>query len=385
MNVIDLFCGCGGMSKGFEMAGFNVILGIDNDDAALNTFQKNHKKTIAMNADLSKKETFASIKEKVGDKSIDVIVGGPPCQGFSLSGPRNFDDPRNKLYLAMIETVKEFKPKAFVIENVPGMARLYDGEVKREIFNRFEKMGYSVNSKIVCAADFGVPQMRRRLIIVGVRGNEKYVFPESELSAEQYISCGEAISDLPSRKQRLGEEVDEYTMKPKSEYQKMMRKNSKKLYNHVASNHTKMVKDVIALVPEGGNHKDLPEGVGNSRKFNEAWTRYHSKKPSKTIDTGHRNHFHYKYNRIPTVRENARLQSFPDDFIFYGNRFTRGKFGHPIQDRSISLREGALLQTFPLDFDFTGNKVDIARQIGNAVPPLLGKAIAKQLKKYLGE
>ena len=349
MNVIDLFCGCGGMSKGFEMAGFNVILGIDNDDAALNTFQKNHKKTIAMNADLSKKETFASIKEKVGDKSIDVIVGGPPCQGFSLSGPRNFDDPRNKLYLAMIETVKEFKPKAFVIENVPGMARLYDGEVKREIFNRFEKMGYSVNSKIVCAADFGVPQMRRRLIIVGVRGNEKYVFPESELSAEQYISCGEAISDLPSRKQRLGEEVDEYTMKPKSEYQKMMRKNSKKLYNHVASNHTKMVKDVIALVPEGGNHKDLPEGVGNSRKFNEAWTRYHSKKPSKTIDTGHRNHFHYKYNRIPTVRENARLQSFPDDFIFYGNRTQQN------------------------------------RQVGNAVPPLLGKAIAKQLKKYLGE
>ena len=126
-----------------------------------------------------------------------------------------------------------------------------------------------------------------------------------------------------------------------------MRKNSKVLLNNVGTVHTDLVKSVIAQVPEGGNHKDLPPGVGDSRKFNEAWTRYHSQKPSKTIDTGHRNHFHYKWNRVPTVRENARLQSFPDDFEFFGN------------------------------------KTQQYRQVGNAVPPLLGFHLAKALKKYL--
>lgn len=347
-NVIDLFCGCGGLSKGFENAGYQVLLGIDNDDAALKTFEKNHESSISLNEDLSDKETFDKIEELVNNRSIDVIVGGPPCQGFSLSGPRNFDDPRNKLYLAMIESVKRLSPRAFIIENVTGMATLYNGEVKKEIINRFTAMGYSVNSAILCAADYGVPQMRKRLFFVGLKDSDvTFEFPSPMRSPDNYVTCGEAISDLPSRENELGAEMDEYTSPPLTEYQKLMRKNATLLYNHVSTNHTQMVKDVIALVPEGGNHKDLPDGVGTSRRFNEAWTRYHSKKPSKTIDTGHRNHFHYKYNRVPTIRENARLQSFTDDFVFYGNKTQQN------------------------------------RQVGNAVPPLLGYAIAKQLLKYL--
>lgn len=348
LNVLDLFCGCGGLSKGFEDAGFNVILGVDNDEAALNTFEKNHRNSIKLNADLSEANTFSVIEKLVDKKNIDVIVGGPPCQGFSLSGPRNFDDSRNKLYLAMIETVKRFSPKAFVIENVPGMATLYGGEVKNEIIKRFTEMGYRVNSTILCAADYGVPQMRKRLVFVGIKGDEMFQFPPRDINEpENYITCEEAICDLPSREKELGEEIDKYIMPPQNLYQKKMRNNSKLLINHVATNHTKMVKDVIALVPEGGNYKNLPQGVGTSRKFNEAWTRYHSKKPSKTIDTGHRNHFHYKYNRVPTIRENARLQSFPDDFVFYGTRTQQN------------------------------------RQVGNAVPPLLGYAVARQVLKYL--
>ena len=349
MNVLDLFCGCGGLSKGFELAGYNVILGIDNDNAALNTFEKNHKNSKGLNADLSDNTTFDTIEKIVGNRTVDVIVGGPPCQGFSLSGPRNFDDPRNKLYLAMIETVNRFRPKAFVIENVPGMARLYGGEVKDEIVRRFEAMGYKVNCKILCAADYGVPQIRNRLVFVGIRDGLKFEFPEPYLKPDEYVTCEQAISDLPSRENELGNEQDEYSTEPLSDYQKKMRGNTNILYNHVATNHTQMVKDVIAQVPEGGNYKDLPEGVGTSRKFNEAWTRYHSKKPSRTIDTGHRNHFHYKYNRVPTIRENARLQSFPDDFIFYGTRTQQN------------------------------------RQVGNAVPPLLGYAVATELLKYLDE
>ena len=144
MNVIDLFAGCGGLSKGFMDAGFEIIVGVDNDQAALNTFAKNHNGAIALNADLSKQETFDEIVRIAGDKSIDVIIAGPPCQGFSLTGPRNFDDPRNKLYLAVLEMVKQYQPKGFIIENVPGMATMYDGQVKEEVLRRFRNMGYNV-------------------------------------------------------------------------------------------------------------------------------------------------------------------------------------------------------------------------------------------------
>lgn len=347
-NVLDLFCGCGGLSKGFENAGFNVILGIDNDSAALNTFKNNHNNSEILNGDLSNPQTFSEIEEIVGAKTIDVIVGGPPCQGFSLSGSRNFEDDRNKLYLAMINTVEKFLPKVFVIENVPGMETLYEGNVKKEIINRFTAMGYNVSTQILCAADYGVPQMRKRLIFVGVK-NTTFKFPPPRLKPENYVTCGDALSDLPPRSTELGEELDKYTMSPQTEYQILMRGNQDVLHNHVATKHTEMVKDVIAQVPEGGNHKDLPEGVGTSRKFNEAWTRYHSQKPSKTIDTGHRNHFHYKENRVPTIRENARLQSFSDDFIF------------------------------------TGTRTQQNRQVGNAVPPLLGQVLAEEILKYLNE
>lgn len=126
-NIIDLFCGCGGLSKGFEEAGYKVLVGVDVEQSALNTFEKNHNGAIGINLDLSEPESFDIIKKAINGKKVDVIIGGPPCQGFSLTGPRNFDDKRNKLYLAMIETVRRFRPQAFLIENVPGMANLYKG------------------------------------------------------------------------------------------------------------------------------------------------------------------------------------------------------------------------------------------------------------------
>ncbi len=348
MNAIDLFAGCGGLSKGFMDAGFDILVGVDNDQAALNTFEKNHNGAAVLNADLSKQETYDEIKKIAAGRKIDVIIAGPPCQGFSLTGPRNFDDKRNKLYLAVIEMVKRFEPEGFIIENVPGMKTLYKGQIRDEIIRRFEKMGYNVDSDILCAADFGVPQLRKRLIFMGVKkkyGKPKLPLPRFE--PEKYRTCKEAIGDLPSRVGELGQEVDTYTCEPQSDYQKLMRGNMDVLYNHVATNHTQMVKDTIALVPEGGNYKDLPPGWGESRRFNEAWTRYDGNKPSRTIDTGHRNHFHYKYNRVPTIRENARLQSFPDNFVF------------------------------------TGTRTQQNRQVGNAVPPLLGQALGETLLEII--
>ncbi len=349
LTVVDLFSGCGGLSKGFLDAGFDVVLGVDNDAPSLETFRANHGGSKILNADLFDKNAIKEIKKAAGN-NVDVLVGGPPCQGFSLTGTRNFNDKRNRLYLSFIEAVKELKPKAFLIENVPGLVRMYDGAIKDEIIKRLSDMGYTVEWKILSAADYGVPQLRTRAVFVGLRKQYgKFVFPKPTNTPENYVTSSDAISDLPSLEKDMGEEKSEYKKSPLTDYQKKMRKNAKHLYNHVSTKHTDMVKSVIALVPEGGNHKDLPPGVGTSRKFNEAWTRYHSKKPSKTIDTGHRNHFHYKYNRIPTVRENARLQSFPDDFVFSGTRTQQN------------------------------------RQVGNAVPPILGYHIGRQIMSFLNK
>lgn len=346
-NAIDLFAGCGGLSKGFMDAGFYVAVGVDNDQDALNTFARNHKGSKVLNADLSKQDTFDEILSLVGKKEIDVIIAGPPCQGFSLTGPRNFDDERNKLYLAVIEMVKQFSPKGFIIENVPGMATLYKGEIKEEILKRFRKMGYNVDCQILKACDYGVPQMRKRLIFMGIRKDIGVPhFPEPEfgpLGNRPYRTCRDAISDLPTRNDGLGNEIDEYCSSANTEYQKLMRKNCKVLTNHVATNHKDFVKEVIAQVPEGGNYKDLPDGVGESRNFHMAWTRLDGNSPARTVDTGHRNLFHYELNRVPTVRESARIQSFPDDFVFTGPRTKQN------------------------------------RQVGNAVPPLLGEALGREM------
>ncbi len=344
MNVIDLFSGCGGLSKGFMDAGCKVLLGVDIDRAALDSFAKNHPGAVALKGSLAEEETFGRMREIVGDRMVDLIVGGPPCQGFSLTGPRNFDDARNKLYLSYIKAVETFRPKGFLIENVPGMATLYKGEVKDEILRRFRKLGYDIDCKVLCAADYGVPQIRRRLVFIGVlRELNKATFPPPALAPDKYVTSREAIDDLPPLNDCLGEEISRYDRPARTQYQKLMRGDCTALCNHTATAHKDFVKEVIAQVPEGGNYRNLPKGVGEHRRFHMAWTRCDGHRPSRTIDTGHRNYFHYEWNRIPTVRECARLQSFPDDFVF------------------------------------TGTRTQQYRQVGNAVPPLLGFALARHL------
>lgn len=346
-TIIDMFCGCGGLSRGFMDAGYEVLLGIDNNDPALESFRKNHNGAISINGDLFQESTIFEMADRIDNKNVDLIIGGPPCQGFSLTGTRNENDVRNKLFESMITAVEHFQPKAFVLENVPGLATLYKGKAKKSILEGFSKLGYKINYKVLYAPDYGIPQIRKRLFFVGLKSGEKFEFPEPVNTPDNYVTSGDAIGDLHDLKGNIGQELSDYLSPPNTEYQSEMRKNTTQLYNHVGTKHTPEVINVISQVPEGGNHKDLPPGVGESRKFNEAWTRYHSKKPSKTIDTGHRNHFHYKYNRVPTVRENARLQSFTDDFRFYGN------------------------------------KTEQYKQVGNAVPPMLGYHLGMQLKKYI--
>ncbi len=307
-KVVDLFSGCGGFSYGFETAGFHVVLGVDNDEVALKTFAANHKNSKTLAIDLHKDEAIETIIDVIGDNTIDVIIAGPPCQGFSLTGSRQVEDERNKLFYSVFKLAKKLQPKAIIIENVPGLATLYGGKAKKAILEEFEKLGYTSNFNVLYAPEFEVPQIRRRIFFVGL-SNElgKFDFPKPVLSKEEFNTCKDAIDDLPSLVNDLGKEVDNYDKLPNSDYQKRLRNGNSVLYNHVGTKHTDHVINVISQVPEGCNYKSLPHGVGESRRFNEAWTRYHSLRPSKTIDTGHRNHFHYNLNRIPTVRENARL------------------------------------------------------------------------------
>jgi DNA (cytosine-5)-methyltransferase 1 len=343
LNVLDLFCGAGGLSYGFESAGFDILLGIDNNQKALETFELNHKGSKSICGDITEITYEEHIKPLLDGKQIDVIIGGPPCQGMSISGPRKFDDPRNKLYLSYMRLVNEIQPKAFVIENVPGLVGLFGGQIKDSVIEKFTEMGYQIEYKILCSSDYGVPQSRKRVVFVG-RKTGKFEYPEINPNV---VTCSMALSDLPPLEDELGEEVSEYPLPPQNPYQKLMRERSDKVLNHVAACHSEKVKTIIALVPDGGNYKDLPDEYRNTRNFHVAWTRFASNKPAPTIDTGHRHHFHYKYNRVPTVRECARLQSFPDDF------------------------------------KFLGNKTQQFRQVGNAVPPLMAQAIAEQVKKML--
>ena len=340
-NVIDLFCGCGGFSLGFESVGFHVAIGIDVWKDALNTFKFNHKSSQVLQADLSDIKP-SEIQPLLNGKTVDVIIGGPPCQGFSIAGKRIVDDIRNKLYKNFVNFVSFYQPKAFVMENVPNILSIGGGAVREEILKDFSDLGYTVEYRILTASDFGVPQNRRRAIFVGFRNGHHFVFPEP-LNSEK-ITAEEAISDLPENSLVDG---DPYTSSPNSVYQKQMRQKSLGVFNHQATVHNEKTKEIISLVPDGGNYKDLPIELQGTRKVHIAWTRLNSKKPSFTIDTGHRHHFHYSYNRIPTARESARIQSFPDDFIF------------------------------------TCSRTSQLKQIGNAVPPLLGQAIAKALLEQL--
>ncbi|PYZ94931.1 hypothetical protein CR194_05255 [Salipaludibacillus keqinensis] len=332
--ILDLFSGCGGLSYGFELAGYNTIAGVDIDDAALKTFAHNHKKSIAIQGDLTQMSS-SELLEKINEEDIDVIIGGSPAPSITQYGFKaSEDDPRNNLYSTFIRVVSDVRPKAFVYENVRAIAIQNNGAIKDHIINDFSKLGYKVSYKIINTAEYGVPQIRKKIIIIGLLDSEvSYKFPVStHLNEVEWITTEEALSDLPLLTDNANRSGD-YITPPRNSFQEHCRKNNPQLMNHSNLQLNEKYERIFSLVPEGGKNK--------------LFTRHHSKKPSGTILGGTRQPIHYKCNRITTVRENARIQSFPDDFVFFG-----------------SLRQQYA-------------------QVGNAVPPLFAKIIAESLKPYL--
>lgn len=351
ITVLDLFCWCWGLSYWFSMSWYDVLLWIDNWKDCLDTFAYNHKNAKILCADISKigKDDVQNI---LWDKRIDIIVWWPPCQWFSLAWKRDSKDPRNKLVIDYVKIISEIRPKFFVMENVLWLLSMKDEEwnlVIENLKNEFWKIWYNINYKLLYAHNYWVPQKRWRVFIVWNNIWIDFKFPEikNDWIKVPFVTVWDAISDLPLLDNDFWEEKTKYIQNPKSEYQKFIRKDSQYIFNHTKSNHSEQTIKVINLVPEWWNRKDLPPEYQNIRSFSNTRKRLDSKQPSVTIDTWHRHHFHYKANRVPTVRESARIQSFPDTFEFKWSRTSQFK------------------------------------QVWNAVPPLLAKAIADEIKKYL--
>lgn len=338
MKIIDLFCGIGGLSLGFEQAGFEVCAAVDMWADAVKTYNHNRKEKVAkvISVEEFNEKELSSI---IATEKITGIIGGPPCQGFSTVGKREIDDPRNKMYLEFYKAVKLVNPDFFVIENVKGMLTLNKGAFVKDLLKRFgeDGLGYTISYQLLNAADYGIPQNRYRVFYVGIK-NKKFVFPEP---FDYKLTAKDGISDLEGATQ------EKYGSEPQNDFQRAMRGNIKKPLNQDYTTHTEKTISIISQVPDGGNIRDLPEEIWHVRKYNKAFERMGTFKPSNTIDTGHRNYFHYSEPRIPTVRESARIQSFPDSFEILGTRGSQYK------------------------------------QVGNAVPPMLSKIIAERIKTEL--
>ena len=346
LKVLDLFSGCGGLSLGFKLAGFKIEGAIDYDKDSIETFKKNFGKGKFFVKDINKidKEFI-----KKNFRNVDVIIGGPPCQGFSNANRwhKNYSDPRNLLFLKFIEFVKIIKPKMVLIENVSGILSMSKGEIIRNIKEILNKNGYKVDYKLLNASEFGVPQVRKRVFIVGNRLNSLEFF--KKLKKHKKVTVKDAISELYSLEKKKEKKLNG---KLENDYLKYLRKKNSIVLNHDIVYPAKSTIEKIKHVKQGENWQSIPVKLFKNNRNNRhssAFKRLKEDDFSVTIDTGnaHSNYFHPIYNRIPTPREAARIQSFTDNFEFIGSRTSQ------------------------------------YRQIGNAVPPLLAKEIAKNFKKVI--
>ncbi|MBQ7190373.1 MAG: DNA (cytosine-5-)-methyltransferase [Kiritimatiellae bacterium] len=368
-RVIDLFAGCGGLSLGFEMAGFKPVLAIEKDAWAAETYSKNRSNGQVVTCDITQitdpSKSFSEIKDVFG------IIGGPPCQGFSVSGGRDPKDPRNSLFMDYMRFVGSFHPAFFVMENVPGILSSVTkkGEsVKTVIMAVARQIGYNVHQILLDAANFGVPQSRQRVFFIGIR--DDYPFDPELLipkptTLSKPVTLWEAISDLPRIEACEGAETMSYTESPTNQYQAWCRTNSHDVKNHVAMRHTKRLVARFHVIQYGQSAADVPPehmqrkrgdaGAISGKIYSQNNMKPFPDKPSPTVPASFQSNFVHPYiDRNFTAREGARLQSFPDHYIFYGRRTTMS------WEKNLSQYQ----------------------QIGNAVPPLLAKAVATMIDDY---
>lgn len=380
--VLDLFCGAGGLSLGFERAGFSVACAIDNHPDPVLTYENNRiklkNKTKLLSEDISKlkgKNIINATSEVIKKPfKIDVIIGGPPCQGFSLRGKRKKNDPRNKLVFDFFRIVDEINPEVFVFENVVGISTKNNREFLKSVFEKIKKINYNFSLDILDSTDYGVPQERKRLIIIGNKSGEtiylpkkskeglnEHIFEDYDISKPKYdlipivnnkVTAKEALDDIAYPIVRNN--PCSYKKKASSVYQKSMHPEKSKIYNHITTKHREKTKKVLSLFEQGQTMLEIPKNYQTKRL---SIYRMRENKPSRTITSCNEDFIHYSLNRIITIREMARLQSYPDNYVFYGTPTTGG-------DR----RKYSCCQV---------------QQVGNSVPPFLAQAVAEGVLKIL--
>jgi len=385
VKSIDLFAGAGGLSCGLSMAGFTPILANELVEAHANTYQVNNENTNVVVGDV-RKVFESNLKKMLGLKKgeLDLLAGGPPCQGFSVNAPiRDLDDERNHLFKDFLRVASELLPKAILIENVPGIVSLGKGTVVQQIYKELESLGYTVNHRILFAGHYGVPQTRFRIIIIAIKGNANILFPEPEYNSKAVANFAgarelcikisplfaqkllpqttvyDAIFDLPEIDGGSKNPPMKYLKKAEGNYQKVLRKGSNLVHNHSCNGLGKVNLERLPYIPQGGNwtnipHEMLPKGMQRARRSD------HTK----------------RYGRLHPEGMCSTILTKCDPHW--------GAFIHPNQDRVLSIREAARIQSFPDTYHFTGSIPQQYEQVGNAVPPFLAKKIGEEIAKIIG-
>ena len=362
LTAIDLFCGCGGLSVGLRSAGLEVIAGVDIEPAYICTFSHNFSTAESLLLDVAQTPPEDLMKSLgVGPGDIDFVVGGPPCQGFSKNVPRRrryLDDPRNQLIKAFLDYCETLKPRFVLMENVAemknGFAQIYTGE----IIERLREDGYTVTHAVLNAADYGVPQRRRRAFFIANRDGIQFHLPSPTHAKEEsddlfplpkYVTVWGAIGDLPSKSHTEGgDESCEYACEPFSEFQKLMRSSSRVVRNHIARPLQPTQYERLASIEPGQGMKDLPAHLRTKGGYSGAYGRL------------------TKDMVAPTITR----------WVFHPGS---GRWGHPVDTRLLTIREIARIQSFPDGYEFAGSYVQRAGQLGNAVPPLLAQRIVESM------
>ena len=367
LKAVDLFCGCGGISAGLQSAGFKVIAGVDIERKYMATFRHNFPSSLSLNLDLTKfspAEFMTMVGIEAGE--LDLLAGGPPCQGFSKNVPRKLrymDDTNNLLVRTFLDYCEAIEPRLILMENVAEMKNGFSQQFSDEIMERLSNAGYSVTSVVLNAAEYGVPQRRRRAFFLAARGSISLTAPPTThckdlmhpglFNLPSFVTVWEAIGDLPSLCHGEGIDPCEYHCEPFSDYQKEMRTLAGKVRNHVARHLEPTQYARLRALQPGQGYKDLPDSIKVRSGYSGAYGRL------------------TKEMVAPTITR----------WVFHPGS---GRWGHPVDIRTLTIREAARLQGFFDDYEFVGSFVQQAGQIGNAVPPLLIKQIAVALRAQLG-
>jgi DNA (cytosine-5)-methyltransferase 1 len=354
MKVVELFSGAGGLSVGLERAGFEVVVANEIEPDFARTFSTNHPSARMVTEDI-RKVPARKLLDGLGIDRPCLVSGGPPCQGFSTVGSKDRNDPRNALFREYLRVVGDLDPDYVLFENVPGFKTMYSGEIHDILLRELEALGYQTTGAVLNSSDFGLPQVRLRTIIVGWRAGlppvhlptPTHFAPSSlPLGGTPKVTVGDAISDLPPI--LSGTSSSSYLSPPLNAYQSSMRVGNPPLCEHSASSYGKTMLERFRLIPAGGSVSDLPLRLRPKSYFANTYARLHADRPA------------------PTITRNFGTPS-------------SSRCIHPTQDRALSTREGARLQGFPDGYIFHGSKCSKNLQIGNAVPPIFGEIIAREI------